>query len=196
MAKQKGPRLWRRRSAASSSGTSRSPGISRRFRSCRIVARRGAERPHSEGKLIDPICDMSVEPASAAGRYDYDGMTYYFCSIHCQKLFQSDPAKFLAAANARQRMQREAPDVKQPHAYPQELKPEVPGVIYTCPMDPKVRQSGPGPCPKCGMALEPLDIGAALTKTEFTCPMHPEIIRDIPGACPICGMALEARTVN
>ncbi len=59
-----------------------------------------------------------------------------------------------------------------------------------------MRQQGPGACPKCGMALEPLDIGAALTKTEYTCPMHPEIIRDAPGACPLCGMALEARTVT
>jgi Cu+-exporting ATPase len=63
-------------------------------------------------------------------------------------------------------------------------------------MDPEVRQQGPGACPKCGMALEPLDIGAALTKAEYTCPMHPEIIRDAPGACPLCGMALEVRTVT
>jgi Cu+-exporting ATPase len=46
------------------------------------------------------------------------------------------------------------------------------------------------------MALEPLDISAALTKTEYTCPMHPEVVRDAPGTCPICGMALEARVVT
>ena len=66
---------------------------------------------------------------------------------------------------------------------------------YTCPMDPEVRQLGPGPCPKCGMALEPVDI-ALSTRVEWTCPMHPEIIRDAPGTCPICGMALEPRTVT
>jgi Cu+-exporting ATPase len=61
-------------------------------------------------------------------------------------------------------------------------------------MDPEVRQDHPGPCPKCGMALEP-DVPAALaTRTEYTCPMHPEIIRAEPGSCPICGMALEPRT--
>jgi P-type Cu+ transporter len=65
---------------------------------------------------------------------------------------------------------------------------------YTCPMDPEVRQKGPGACPKCGMALEPVDV-APVTKTEWTCPMHPEIVRDAPGACPICGMALEPRAV-
>jgi Cu+-exporting ATPase len=63
-------------------------------------------------------------------------------------------------------------------------------------MDPEVRQQGAGACPKCGMALEPLDISAALTKTEYTCPMHPEVVRDAPGTCPICGMALEARVVT
>jgi Cu+-exporting ATPase len=62
-------------------------------------------------------------------------------------------------------------------------------------MDPEVRQKGPGACPKCGMALEPVDAAPA-TKTEWTCPMHPEIVRDEPGSCPICGMALEPRTVT
>ena len=66
---------------------------------------------------------------------------------------------------------------------------------YTCPMDPEVRQKGPGACPKCGMALEPVDV-APITKAEWTCPMHPEIVRDAPGSCPICGMALEPRTVT
>src|SRR5688572_21361528 len=126
--------------------------------------------------MIDPICDMTVEPASAAGKFDYDGTTYYFCSVHCQKLFQNDPAKYLAAAKARRSLQPSVPSAPQHHAQHLESKPEVPGVIYTCLMDPEVRQQGAGACPKCGMALEPLDIGAALTKTEYTCPMHPEII--------------------
>src|SRR4029450_6090226 len=66
--------------------------------------------------------------------------------------------------------------------------------IYTCPMHPEVRQRGPGNCPKCGMALEPvLEPGS---RTEWTCPMHPQIVRDAPGSCPICGMALEPRTVG
>ncbi len=67
---------------------------------------------------------------------------------------------------------------------------------WTCPMHPEVRQPGPGACPKCGMALEPVKPQAASSKTEWTCPMHPEIVRDAPGACPICGMALEPRTIS
>ncbi len=68
--------------------------------------------------------------------------------------------------------------------------------MYTCPMDPEVRQDHPGACPVCGMALEPDLATLPATRVEFTCPMHPEIVRDEPGACPICGMALEARTVE
>jgi Cu+-exporting ATPase len=66
----------------------------------------------------------------------------------------------------------------------------VPGAVYTCPMHPEVRNDGPGTCPKCGMALEPV-APAPATRTVYTCPMHPEIRRDEPGSCPICGMALE-----
>src|SRR5271166_6338390 len=60
----------------------------------------------------------------------------------------------------------------------------------------EVRQVGPGPCPKCGMALDPESPKLGATKTEYTCPMHPEIVRTEPGSCPICGMALEPRTVT
>jgi len=66
----------------------------------------------------------------------------------------------------------------------------------TCPMHPEVRLSEPGPCPKCGMALEPVSPVAAAETVEYTCPMHPEVVRDEPGSCPICGMALESRTVT
>src|SRR3989440_1437635 len=67
---------------------------------------------------------------------------------------------------------------------------------YTCPMHPEVRQPGPGSCPKCGMALEPVGAEAPSARTEYVCPMHPQIVRDAPGSCPICGMALEPRTVT
>lgn len=140
--------------------------------------------------MTDPICDMTVEPASAAGKVEYQGETYFFCSVHCQKLFQSDPAKYLAAARARQKTPAE------PHDHRPAATGGARGAIYTCPMDPEVRQEGAGACPKCGMALEPLEPSAGLTKTEYTCPMHPEVVRDEPGSCPICGMALEPRTIT
>jgi P-type Cu+ transporter len=64
--------------------------------------------------------------------------------------------------------------------------------VYTCPMHPEVRETQPGTCPKCGMALELATPVAP--RTQWTCPMHPEIVRDEPGSCPICGMALEPVT--
>ncbi|MGH9739481.1 MAG: heavy metal translocating P-type ATPase [Candidatus Acidiferrales bacterium] len=70
------------------------------------------------------------------------------------------------------------------------------GSAYVCPMDPEVRADKPGPCPKCGMALESEMPQTPATRIEYTCPMHPEIVRSESGACPICGMALEPRTVT
>jgi Cu+-exporting ATPase len=63
-------------------------------------------------------------------------------------------------------------------------------------MHPEMRQSAPGPCPKCGMALEPVSVSAPAPRTEYVCPMHPEIVRSAPGACPKCGMALEPRVAS
>ena len=63
--------------------------------------------------------------------------------------------------------------------------------IYTCPMHPEIRRPGPGSCPKCGMALEPIVESRTASANRWTCPMHPQILRDAPGSCPICGMALE-----
>jgi len=127
----------------------------------------------------DPVCGMQVDPAKAAGAIEYQGQNYYFCGQRCLERFRADPAKFLKPAPAGEAQGHTA----------------TPGQEYTCPMDPEVRQVGPGACPKCGMALEPVLV-APLTKTEWTCPMHPEIVRNGPGPCPICGMALEPRVVT
>ncbi len=141
-----------------------------------------SERQHevhdaSPPAATDPVCGMTVDPATAAGQAAHGGRTYYFCSTHCLHLFDSDLARYVRGRPA------------EPPA------PAPGGVVYTCPMHPEVRQDRPGTCPKCGMALEPVGVAAPLTKVEYTCPMHPEIVRDEPGNCPICGMALEPRTV-
>ncbi|MBZ0157080.1 MAG: copper-translocating P-type ATPase [Alphaproteobacteria bacterium] len=65
---------------------------------------------------------------------------------------------------------------------------------YTCPMHPEIRRARPGPCPTCGMSLEPVPPPVSSTRLEWVCPMHFEIVRDMPGNCPICGMALEPKT--
>lgn len=135
---------------------------------------------------IDPVCGMTAGPDSAGGSYEYDGQTYYFCSVRCRERFQANPESFLnKTTTAPAAIQRQP----QPAA-------ETPAQTYTCPMHPEIRQDRPGSCPKCGMALEPVAIVPPKEKIEYTCPMHPQIVRDAPGNCPICGMALEPRTVS
>jgi P-type Cu+ transporter len=136
--------------------------------------------------MIDPVCGMNVEPDTAAGKHEYNGQTFFFCSHYCMAKFKQAPENFLKA-----QMHTHA---GHGHAAPGSQKPE--NGIYVCPMDPEVRESKPGACPKCGMALEPAAPAAPSVKTEYVCPMHPNIVRQEPGSCPICGMALEPRTVT
>ena len=135
---------------------------------------------------IDPVCGMTAGPDSAGGSYEYDGQTYYFCSVRCRERFQANPESFLNKTTAA------------PAAIQRQLQPAAgtPAQTYTCPMHSEVRQDKPGSCPKCGMALERATVAAPREKIEYTCPMHPQIVRDAPGNCPICGMALEPRTVS
>ncbi|HET8889601.1 MAG TPA: heavy metal translocating P-type ATPase [Candidatus Angelobacter sp.] len=141
----------------------------------------------------DPVCNMDVDPTNARGSSEYKGKTYYFCSPGCVKRFNADPEKYLAprppAAQAPKSQVVQIGGIMPTSAtvqLPQQQSAGKGTVTYVCPMDPEVRESKPGACPKCGMALEPETV-------EYTCPMHPEIVRDGPGNCPICGMALEPR---
>jgi Cu+-exporting ATPase len=88
------------------------------------------------GKVLDPVCGMSVDPQTSKHRFDHHGTTHHFCSAGCRTKFATSPQQYLGKA-------------KTPPA-------DVPeGTVYTCPMHPEVRQVGPGACPICGMALEP-----------------------------------------
>ena len=129
-------------------------------------------------EVLDPVCGMNISPDDAVGQVDHKGQTYYFCSESCLEQFQGRSGTLPV----------DRPHRRGDHSFDMDRE-------YTCPMDPEVRQKGPGACPKCGMALEPVDV-APLNKTEWTCPMHPEIVRDAPGSCPICGMALEPAVVT
>jgi len=157
----------------------------------------------------DPVCGMTVDPSRAKATLEHSGKTYYFCCAGCKEKFSAEPAKYLmprtlvgiapmsarpvqiAPAAAHGASQPVVQIAAAPHAVRKPASNE-----YTCPMDPDVRQLGPGDCPKCGMALEPVVVALPTTKTEYTCPMHPQIVRDAPGSCPICGMALEPKMVS
>ena len=85
---------------------------------------------------IDPVCGMTVDPATAAAHVEHAGKPYHFCSQHCAHAFRADPGKYLTGKKA--------------------AEPVREGATYTCPMHPEIVQVGPGSCPKCGMALVPM----------------------------------------
>jgi Cu+-exporting ATPase len=97
------------------------------------------EHTHGHGTIVDPVCGMTVDPHAASNTV-HAGRTYYFCSTHCLAKFKADPEKYLA---------KSAPSAP--------VAPQMARGTYTCPMHPEVLQEGPGSCPKCGMALVPLE---------------------------------------
>ncbi|MBC8013847.1 MAG: heavy metal translocating P-type ATPase [Methyloceanibacter sp.] len=100
---------------------------------------------------IDPVCGMTVDPHAGKPTYDHKGRIYYFCSDGCRTKFAADPERYLTK-------------VGQPEPLPQ-------GTLYTCPMHPQIVQEGPGPCPICGMALEPMGV-----PPEHEHGGHPELV--------------------
>ena len=166
--------------------------------------RHDGEHTHSvtEALTVDPVCGMKINPVSArGGSYEHAGHAYYFCNPKCRERFAAEPQKYLNNAKADGVPSSEgAPSsaarakVARPVTEPVTASAAKPAT-YVCPMDPEVRSDRPGPCPKCGMALEPEHPQVA-THTEWVCPMHPQVVRAEPGSCPICGMALEPRTAS
>ena len=94
----------------------------------------------AEAQVEDPVCGMQFAPERAAGQFEHEGRTYYFCNPGCLEKFRTEPAKYLETTNA---------------VFP---TPPAGNGPYTCPMDPEVVQDSPGACPICGMALEPQSI--------------------------------------
>jgi Cu+-exporting ATPase len=147
-----------------------------------------------DGRIAtDPVCGMSVDTKSPAGVFSHNGDDYYFCSAHCQEKFAKNPAYVISGKPRSDNV------ILKSHL----AAKTVPGSAYTCPMHPEVRSMSSGPCPKCGMSLEPVIPAAPAAHpfspagpsgvAEYTCPMHPDVVRSEPGSCPICGMSLEPR---
>ncbi len=102
----------------------------------------------------DPVCGMKVDPAKAAGDAEYLGKRYFFCSKSCVTKFKAHPASYVHADHGD--CAHCAPTATLPRQQGRESNQADADAIYTCPMHPEIQQVGPGPCPKCGMALEPL----------------------------------------
>ncbi|APG26992.1 copper-translocating P-type ATPase [Syntrophotalea acetylenivorans] len=92
--------------------------------------------------MKDPVCGMVVTPEKAAGHAEYEGKTYYFCSLHCLEKFKANPQQALDKRLKKMVKKDAGTDLRE----------------YTCPMHPEVVQTGPGSCPACGMDLEPKEI--------------------------------------
>jgi Cu+-exporting ATPase len=115
----------------------------------------------SAARVKDPVCGMWVDPQKPTAKAEQGGKTYYFCSRSCAARFENDPEKFIAALGTAGMEQHPAPPSHSVH--PQLTTPvQAPSknARYTCPMHPQIIQFGPGNCPICGMALEPMDVFA------------------------------------
>jgi Cu+-exporting ATPase len=162
---------------------------------------------------------MKVDPATAGLKAFHAGKEYFFCCAGCRTKFQANPDGILAAKPKPMGSGLVSIGIPMATGVPAAIGKKTESAdgtgegvrrsisfvgdtagrdtrFYICPMCPEVRQSGPGPCPKCGMALDPELLALVSTETEYTCPMHPDVARSEPGSCPICGMALEPRTVT
>src|SRR6516162_734936 len=97
-------------------------------------------QPAQSSVEIDPVCGMTIDPTTSSRHHTHGGRLYHFCSARCQTKFAEQPEKFLSLQGG---TSSNSPA----------------GTIYTCPMHPQIRQPGPGSCPICGMALEPVTTG-------------------------------------
>ncbi len=99
----------------------------------------GATNVPAPGTVIDPVCGMTVAVDAGKPTLDYKGTDYHFCSTKCHDRFEADPYFYVSGNNAKKKV-----------AAPADTR-------FTCPMHPEIVQEGPGTCPICGMALEPMD---------------------------------------
>lgn len=134
-----------------------------------------SKRADMSQPTLDPVCGMTVDPAKCPANLGRQGSRYFSCSQGCAAKPSAEPDKYLK--------------VQPPAASPPPPSAVVPYIEYICAMHPEVHKSGPGSCPKCGMALEPASMAAPLTAVQYTCRCVPRSFRAEPESCPICGMA-------
>ena len=120
-------------------------------------------------RMLDPVCGMSVDPVRTAHRAEHAGRAYVFCSAGCRTKFLADPARYLD---------------------PKVRDPAPAGTLFTCPMDPEVIQEGPGACPLCGMALEPMTATAEAGPNPERADMTRRLIAGVVLTVPLVVLAM------
>ena len=122
--------------------------------------------------MIDPVCGMKVSPASAHSA-EHAGRRFVFCCAGCRGKFLADPGKYVDEHGERRPPAPKpaaTPATSEHASHPQQApaaRSSAPSGLYTCPMDPEIVQQGPGYCPLCGMALEPMAPGESTTDDEI-----------------------------
>ena len=138
-----------------------------------------ASTPASK-EVVDPVCGMTIDPADAVGHVDYQGHTYFFCAESCLERFKADPSRYVATPSGTPVSDTavlvargtHSPDFQRPSSARTTRIPHpesrIPTAVtkWTCPMHPEIIRDGPGSCPICGMALEPLTITAEEPENE------------------------------
>ena len=130
-----------------------------------------APKPSSPGlpilpatpKVKDPVCGMMVDPQKSAAKVEREGKTYYFCSTRCAERFEKNPENFLGSPGTAGMEHHSSPPIVDVNKHSGPTAPAIASsktARYTCPMHPQIVQIGPGTCPICGMALEPMDVFA------------------------------------
>ncbi len=158
-------------------------------------------------KQIDPVCGMTVDPATAAGQYEHAGQTYYFCSTHCLHKFSADPAAYLNKAPQPQPLVQLGGKAKGLPVLQAEIHTDPVCGMKVNPATAAGRHEYQGQTyyfcnQRCldkfranpEAVLHPAHQPALPSDIEYTCPMHPEVVQLGPGTCPKCGMALEPKT--
>jgi Cu+-exporting ATPase len=133
--------------------------------------------PREAGGVIDPVCGMAVDPHTTPHRHTYQGRPYYFCSAGCRTKFAADPARYALPTTTA------APSVAA-------------GTIYTCPMHPQIRQTGPGACPICGMALEPELVSAEGTPNPELANMTRRFLIGLVLSLPVVALEMGGHLVD
>jgi Cu+-exporting ATPase len=126
----------------------------------------GDHKQDGRAAAIDPVCGMSVDPATTTHHAEHHGQDYHFCSAKCRERFEARPEIFLDGS-------------------PREAVQGPQDVIYTCPMHPQIKQIGPGTCPICGMALEPKNAAAIEGPSEDYLDMRRRFIVSAILTCPL-----------
>jgi len=124
---------------------------------------------------IDPVCGMTVDPATAkGGSVVHAGAEYHFCNPRCAEKFRGDPERYLAPAPVAAEASAAAADLRE----------------YTCPMHPEVVQRGPGSCPVCGMALEPKTVSLDEVESPELREMQRRFWLSLALTAPLVGLAM------